>query len=440
MEISLCYFVIYTIEALILWQYTSIMFFPKIPKWAIALSLFCFYLGLFFVSFARNSLLNGTAFFLINFLFIFLTYDLKWYTAFFHASITTIVTGLGELAVYRIVPSFTPDFYAESTYFRNLALLGILSKTIYFLILYALSHLFKQNKERKTSGDKTSLLLSIVPVSSFFVTLTLFALCDRAESSVFLDWMVSISAILMLAMNLLIFAINSHTQKKSMEFTEIQLLLQKEYDSTEYYKMLLQQSENQSILIHDIKKHLQSIALLNEESGQDKISAYIDHLIHSSDLQDSVHLCDHELLNAILCRYKRQCQEKQIVFRTDIRSNTTNFIADNDLTSLFCNLLDNAFESAEKMPDSYIELNVSNRKNSPLTVLTMINSCRRNPFSGNSKQLPTTKPNKRMHGYGLKSVRRVIEKYDGDMQMYYDEETVSFHTIIAIKRPGEFWG
>lgn len=33
----------------------------------------------------------------------------------------------------------------------------------------------------------------------------------------------------------------------------MQLLLQKESDSAQYYEMMLSQNENQSILIHDIK-------------------------------------------------------------------------------------------------------------------------------------------------------------------------------------------
>lgn len=69
-----------------------------------------------------------------------------------------------------------------------------------------------------------------------------------------LDWMVTMGAVLLLAANLLMFEINRYHQKKSMEFTEMQLLLQKESDSAQYYKMLNVQNENQRILIHDIKK------------------------------------------------------------------------------------------------------------------------------------------------------------------------------------------
>ena len=70
-----------------------------------------------------------------------------------------------------------------------------------------------------------------------------------------LDWMVVVGAVFLLTANLLMFEINQYHQKKNMEFTEMQLLLQKEAASAQYYKMLNVQNENQRILIHDIKKH-----------------------------------------------------------------------------------------------------------------------------------------------------------------------------------------
>ena len=58
-----------------------------------------------------------------------------------------------------------------------------------------------------------------------------------------------------------------------MEFTEMQLLLQQESNSAQYYEMLRLQNENQRILIHDIKKHLQSIDMLNDQKEHDKIKS-----------------------------------------------------------------------------------------------------------------------------------------------------------------------
>ena len=219
-----------------------------------------------------------------------------------------------------------------------------------------------------------------------------------------------------------------------MEFTEMQLLLQKEANAAEYYAMLLAQNENQSILIHDMKKHLQSIAILSDKKENDKITAYIGQLMLSSDLKESARLCDHEMLNAILCRYKRRCDSNRISFHADIRHGTIDFIADNDLTSLFCNLLDNAYEAACGIPDAFIEVNATQKANTPLIIISVVNSCRKNPFAGSQQSLATTKPDKRGHGFGIKSIRKTVGNYHGDMQMYYNDDTLTFHTVITLKQ------
>ena len=42
----------------------------------------------------------------------------------------------------------------------------------------------------------------------------------------------------------------------------------------------------------------------------------------------------------------------------------------------------------------------------------------------------TGKDKSKGHGYGTKSIARVIQKYNGEADMRYDEETKEFHSII----------
>ena len=238
----------------------------------------------------------------------------------------------------------------------------------------------------------------------------------------------------MLMVNLLVFGINQYNQKKSQEYTDMQLLLQKESDSIEYYEMMLSQNENQSMMIHDIKKHLQSIKLLNEKKDSDKINIYIQQLMESSDLKETSKICDNEMLNAILCRYQRQCKDKHIIFHTDVRSGTVKNIYQHDLTSLFCNLLDNAVESADNIPDSFIELTIQKKEKSPFIVIIIINSCRNAPVYNQDGSPVSHKKNKARHGFGLKSIKKVVKQYHGNLQMYYDSNSATFHTIITLKQ------
>lgn len=216
--------------------------------------------------------------------------------------------------------------------------------------------------------------------------------------------------------------------------TNLELLLQKEKAYAKYYKMLLSQEENKNILIHDMKKHLQAIALLNEKGEREKISSYIRQLGNSTALNSRARVSDNDILSAIVNRCKQDCIQKGITMHTDIRCNSIGFMHENDLTSLFGNLLDNAFASASMQEDSFIELNVQRSENADITVITMINSCRKNPFSEKTGRLISNKSDSgHHHGFGMKSIERTIKRYNGEVQVYYDDKNFTFHTIIFLK-------
>lgn len=238
--------------------------------------------------------------------------------------------------------------------------------------------------------------------------------------------------LLILSGNLVIWLLYLHVQNKNEVFVQMQHRLQKEKVCASYYRMLLEQKENQSILLHDIKGHLQSIAILNEHKEPDKVTAYIERLLQGFALQDSVQICGNELLNAILCGCRQRCREHGITFQTDVRSGAADFLEEDELTSLFCNLLDNAFAAACGQTNAYIRLNVTLRPGTALAVITLINSCQSDPFTPQSR-LISHKPESHRHGFGLKSIRRIVKKYRGHMQIYYCDRDHSFHTVITMQ-------
>lgn len=435
MKNAICYFFSFFVEAIILWQYSSSLFSAK-NKARIRFIVLCgFYFILFLVSLSESIWLNAALYFLLNLIFLVTQYDLNFYTALFHSSTLMAVMGMSELIVYGITKYFAPHFLENGRKFHHLFIFSIFSKLIFFSVIYILTHLMQKPKESTKQYDKSVFLLVFIPLTSVFIMFIFISIGEAVSLSSSLDWMVTAGAVFLLTSNLLMFGINQHHQKKNAEFTEMQLLLQQESDCAQYYEMLRLQNENQRILIHDIKKHLQSINILNNQKEHDKIDAYIRQLILSSDLKEVSRLCDHELLNSILCRYMQQCTKSHITFHADIRSGTTDFIADNDLTSLFCNLLDNAIAAAGIVPDSFIEINTSKREKTPFVVITVINSCRTSPFLRKDRQLsPEKSDNNSRHGFGIKSIRKTVKKYHGNIQMYYNNDTATFHTIITLKQ------
>ena len=96
--------------------------------------------------------------------------------------------------------------------------------------------------------------------------------------------------------------------------------------------------------------------------------------------------------------------------------------------AIFC---DNAYEAACKTDDGHITLKICSDTSDKLTIMVnVVNSCNGNPFDSHGK-LKTSKKDTISHGYGLKSIERVVNKYNGFIDMYYDENDSTFHTLIS---------
>ena len=236
-------------------------------------------------------------------------YNLRWYAALFHASTATAVMFLCELATYRMIYFFPPEFSEYGQPLPVLITWIVLNKTLYFIILFTLSHILKE-KEMHLSGykyDHSSCLLIFIPVISIGIMLILFSISSSYQLDAIHEKLISAGAVSLLFANLFMFIIYSYSQRKNKLLLETQLLLQREQDASNYYKSLLQQNENQRILIHDIKKHLQSIAMLNAQGNAEKVDSYINRIIQLPILRKDTRTCDNDLLNMILLRYENIC-------------------------------------------------------------------------------------------------------------------------------------
>ena len=205
---TICYFFSFLVEAIILWQYSSHLF-PARHTPRKKLAVLCgLYFILFCVSLSESIWINIISYFLLNFIFLLTQCYLNWYTALFHCSILTAVKTMSELVVYGMAKHFTPRFLDNGRELYHLLFFSDFSKLMFFAVIYILMHLMKKPKKDVGQHDQSVFLLVFIPLTSIFIMFTFVSIGESVLLPSSLDWMVTMSAALLLTANLLMFEIN----------------------------------------------------------------------------------------------------------------------------------------------------------------------------------------------------------------------------------------
>ena len=384
----------------------------------------------FGLNFAGIQVLNLVSFIICNFILCLICYKTKVMQAIFSTLLLAAAMLITEITIMYV--SSLLFGIAVLEYTTNELVLFLQSgssKLLYFLTVYLLAKL-STKEERNDLGSAKSFLLLLLPISSIAILLGIFkaAINYQFDKSIYV--VLIVSTILLMYANIAVFWVHESLIKTQRENTELQLQAQKAELDTEYYTLLQNQYENSNILIHDIKRHLLSIKDLADENDCDGIEHYIDNLYSEYEVKNIKKYSNHKLVNAIINRYVKVFADSGITFNCDIRNIDFSFIDDNDLTSLLDNLLENALEASRDSEEKIVDLLIAPTNVNYISI-SLNNTCSVAPNIKNGK-LITTKKKSAPHGYGIKSIKRIADKYDGDVSFDYDKEKQLFSIRIVL--------
>lgn len=244
--------------------------------------------------------------------------------------------------------------------------------------------------------------------------------------------MVGIS-LLLLFFNCFIIWIYEYLQQQSKKILLLELEKQKNIDANNYNSLMLQQAEELKLLRHDIKNHLCTIQGMYATGSFEEANTYVNDLLNMDALIHYFQPSNCDTLNLILARYCTLSQDKQITFHANAQNSDISFLTYGEITSLFCNLLDNAYEAARQCDEPFIDLNITSFKDNHKTIVTMINSCNTAPVHNiDTNSFLSLKHDQINHGIGQRNICRVVKNYNGKMDAYYSEEEKVFHTILYL--------
>ena len=134
----------------------------------------------------------------------------------------------------------------------------------------------------------------------------------------------------------------------------------------------------------------------------------------------------------LLSEKKKEANLENIRFQIEAEVLQSLPFKETETSVLFGNLLDNAIEACKKMKTETRWIRVEIRQRKGFLFFTIANSIGKRPQEKDG-EFVSDKEDKKVHGYGLKSIRRIVKKYDGSFQCDVVEEEVKISISFSNK-------
>lgn len=218
--------------------------------------------------------------------------------------------------------------------------------------------------------------------------------------------------------------------KSQRESERLRLTAQQEEFRFQYAQNIKRQYEEISKVRHDMKQTNAVVIGLLCEAKTDEAIEYMKKAAQRISEFDVVIDVGNDFVNAILNAKLSEAKRNGITVLCSADKNASG-IDEVDLCNLLGNLLDNAIEACEKCRDRQRVIEIKIQMRGDKYLLEVENTATENALE-NNQQLVTTKDDILRHGYGVKSIKSIAEKYNGMVNFSQVDDKFRSTVVLSI--------
>ncbi len=237
--------------------------------------------------------------------------------------------------------------------------------------------------------------------------------------------LITITSIYSIICSFLTLALQLGLFEKTRMEQEVLVLDQIIANDRQHYDDSMKNMEMLNMYCHDLKYFLRKNA---DEVGSFKQQA--DKFLQTFDAEIATY---NHALDTILTEKSLYCSSHDIQFTCMADGQLLSHMDTADVYSLFGNLLSNAIEAVSSLQNKerrMISLTIRRRND---FVHILIENYYDSRLTFNNGLPVSTKEDAHLHGYGLKSVRYLIEKYHGNLTINADEDVFHVNILLPLK-------
>lgn len=270
----------------------------------------------------------------------------------------------------------------------------------------------KAGKNVKVSSmpKETSYALALIPLCSLISCFLLIEVAKELISAQMVVLCMCIIFVIIIINYIIFLMIEKYTTVEEKQHEE-EMIQREILYRNEYYQDMERYQEQIQDIRHDLKNRLTGLLAAAEQGSAELIKDRLQEVLGDIRLAEEIIYSANPVVNAILKVKSVKAKEKEIPMQVTTLLPQRVSVDIGDMGVLYGNLLDNAIEAAMAVEQEKRYVHVESKFQEGRLLLSIKNS----KPSGTSSCQQTSKKDKIKHGRGIRSVRKVAEKYGGEL-------------------------
>lgn len=297
------------------------------------------------------------------------------------------------------------------------------------VILYKILHVHFPEDGQMEIGWKECLSAFLIAISVFAVSNISYLTINTPFSGRYSFEIANIRTIVDLAGIAILYAhlMQCCEMRARKELEAVQNVLQNQYAQ---YVQSKESIELINYKYHDLKHQ---IAVLRSEEDPKKREEFLNRMEEEIRQYEAQNKTGNKVLDTVLTTKSLYCNKHGITFTCVADGTLLDFMDVMDICSIFGNALDNAIECEMKISEKekrLIHVTVSRQKN---FLILRFENYYEEALQYKEGSLITTKKEKEYHGYGLKSIKFTVDKYEGAVSIDTKDNWFNLKILIPMK-------
>ncbi|EJO5349285.1 GHKL domain-containing protein [Clostridium botulinum] len=326
-----------------------------------------------------------------------------------------------EIIVINLLSELQFNIFGQNKYYASYTLI-VLKLATYIVVL--ILNKYKKCKQGHHVPVSYWVCIILIPVASMYIILLLFRLNIKSRTFMVLG------VIFILIINFSTFYLYEVISLTCEKQSEKQWIIQQNKYYERQFNLMKSSMKVTNAIKHDLKNHLSIVYSLLQKEKSEEALKHISDIIEVWDSREKYVFSKNTSIDSILNFKLEEARQKNIKVFVNINIPENINISSFDISIILGNLLDNAICAVSKLKSNrYINFKMKYTKG---RVIIKID----NPFNGqilmNNDKILTTKKDKSNHGIGIESIKIIVQKYDGSMELQHDNNIFSVTLLLYI--------